>query len=112
MSFFLGSWGNDSECRTNKSQELQSGSQVICCFHTLNNFPMNPEKRCSLLIFTMLPTKTVKHKLSYIHNGIIFPSLNHAKIFESFPDEPQSTSTCSLAVGQITCAVINTANEV
>ena len=44
-----------------------------------------------------------------IYNGIIFPSLNHAKIFESIPNEAWSTS--SLAVGQITCAVINTSNE-
>ena len=28
-----------------------------------------------------------------IYNGIIFPSLNHVKIFESIPDEPWSTSS-------------------
>ena len=32
------------------------------------------------------------------------------KFFESIPDEPRATS--SSAVGQITCAVINTSNEV
>ena len=36
--------------------------------------------------------------------------MNHVKIFESFPNEPQSTS--SSAVGHITCAMINTSNEV
>ena len=46
----------------------------------------------------------------YIYNFIIFPSLNHAEIFVSIPDEPRSTS--SLAVGQITRAVINTYYEV
>ena len=43
-----------------------------------------------------------------IYNGVIFPSLNHATI--SIPNEPRSTS--SSAVGQISCAVINTSNEV
>ena len=36
--------------------------------------------------------------------------IDTCKIFESFPDEPRSTS--SLAARQITCAVINTSNEV
>ena len=37
---------------------------------------------------------------SNIYNGIIFPSLTHAKIFESIPAETRSTS--SSEVGQIT----------
>ena len=32
-------------------------------------------------------------------------TMNHAKIFDSFPDKPRSTS--SSAVGRITCAVID-----
>ena len=36
--------------------------------------------------------------------------LNHAKFFESIPDEPRPTS--SSAVGQITCTVIIVSNEV
>ena len=40
----------------------------------------------------------------------LFPSLNHAKNFQSFPYEPWLTS--SSAVGQITCKVINISNEV
>ena len=39
-----------------------------------------------------------------VYNDIIFPSGNHANIFESIPDEPHSTSTMS--VSQITYAVI------
>ena len=55
--------------------------------------------------------KLIKYKYSscYIYNGIIFPSLNHAKMLELTPDEPRSTS--SSTVGQITYAVINTSNE-
>ena len=45
--------------------------------------------------------------MSDIYNGVIFPMLNHAKIFESILDVPSSS-----AVGQITRAVINTSNEV
>ena len=45
-----------------------------------------------------------------MYNGIVFPLLNHSNIFEPIPDEPRSTN--SSEVGQITCAVINTSNEV
>ena len=45
-----------------------------------------------------------------IYNGIMFPSLSHAKFSNSIPNEPLSTS--SWAVGKITCAVINTSNGV
>ena len=44
------------------------------------------------------------------YNGIIFPSLNHLKFFHSILDEQLSTS--SSTVRQITCAVINTLNEI
>ena len=46
-----------------------------------------------------------------IYNSIIiFPLLNHTKIFKSIPDEPPSIS--SSTAGQITCTVINTSNEI
>ena len=45
-----------------------------------------------------------------IDNGNIFPSLNPAKIFSSFPDEQSQQKVRQL--DRITCAVINTSNEV
>ena len=59
--FFPGFMGNDMECETNKLLEpLGFGSHDLYFQHS-ESFPMNPEKRHSFLIFTMLRTKTVKH---------------------------------------------------
>ena len=58
----------------------------------------------------MQRTKHADKAIVYIYNCIIFPSLNYSILFESIPDEPLSTS-CSV-VWQITCAVINTSNEI
>ena len=46
----------------------------------------------------------------YIYNGNIFPSLNPAKNFSSFPDEQSQQKVRHL--DRITCAVINTSSEV
>ena len=66
----------------------------------------------SLMCHHMAEISSTVASFKHIYNGIMFPSLNNAKVFESIPDEPQSTS--SLAAGQITCAVTNyyTSNEV
>ena len=56
---FSGFMGNESERGTNKSREPRSGSRSICLFRATIHSPMNPEKRHSFLIFTMLPTKTL-----------------------------------------------------
>ena len=59
VSFFLGSWGNESQRGTNKSCEPRSGSRLICLFRATIHSPWTQKKRHSFLIFTMLPTKTL-----------------------------------------------------
>ena len=54
--FFSRFMGNKSQCGTNKSRELRSGFCDLFVPHC-DSFPMNREKKTSLIIFTMPPTK-------------------------------------------------------
>ena len=62
FSWFM---GNELERGTNRSREPWSGSRPICLFHATIDSPWAMTKRHSFLILTMLPTKSVKHLLSY-----------------------------------------------
>ena len=72
-----GSWGNESECGTNKL----CGSRMICLFFTPIHSPMNPKKRHSFLIFTHLPKARVEScsaattLASYVKNFPGWPTL-------------------------------------
>ena len=57
MSFFLSSWGNESESGTNKSCENHFAVHMMCLSHALIHSLMNPEKRLSFLN-TMKNTKS------------------------------------------------------
>ena len=45
MFFFPGSWGNESESRTNKLSENCFAVHAICLSHAPIHSPMNPETR-------------------------------------------------------------------
>ena len=74
-----------------------------------------PEIRILSILLTLFVKNVHTSKISFVITFIYlqwyyFLSLNRANILESFPNETRSTN--SSAVGQITCSVIITSNEV
>ena len=88
MSFFLGSWGmNRSAEQTNRPRTASRFTRFVC--PVLRFIPHEPRKKdthslniANLFINITTSVTNITNSFSNIYNGIIFPSLNPAKIFQ------------------------------